>query len=355
MVSQKASFRGRCHTCLCKSNKKRKGTVNKTSCSKVCMAGQWSMSERMMVQRVLGRWAMYLIGGNNHMTEGNYRGYPPWVDFLFMFSFLTNGVMVVWCFFHQSRTRWWYNSITWGRLQKRSDSLPHIHCLLVDMKYWGLIDLKDKPFGRWLLIEVQWRIMFIAECCHQRQAARCDAWDPIATEMCCDRMAANTRQWPAIESSGQAHPVSQDKLLSPLQSTFGPPIVREWYKCTAFFYQMVRWIYSHFVYVYTDWHDGGNVPWARQPWQADEWRRCLSIEQFKSKLTELPVGMQPIMIGQRSPRYDTLEKVMTRLDKIFNVMSVMEQITVHVNVIHCACLLNLLQWLLCFHVSCAFE
>lgn len=28
------------------------------------------------------------------------------------------------------------------------------------------------------------------------------------------------------------------------------------------FYQMVHWIYSHFVYVYTDWHDGGKVPWA---------------------------------------------------------------------------------------------
>ena len=58
------------------------------------------------------------------------------------------------------------------------------------------------------------------------------------------------------------------------------------------------------------------------------------IEQFESKLTELAVGTQLVMIGQRSRRYDTLEKVMTRLDKIFNVMSVMEQITVHVNVIH---------------------
>lgn len=97
-VSQKASFRGRCQTCLSKSNKMRKGTVNKMSCSKVCMAGQGSMSERMMVQRVLGRWAVYLIGETNHMTKGNYRGYPPWVHFLFMFSFLTDGVMVVWCF-----------------------------------------------------------------------------------------------------------------------------------------------------------------------------------------------------------------------------------------------------------------
>lgn len=67
-------------------------------------------------------------------------------------------------FFHQSRTWRSYHSITWGRLQKRSDSLPHIHCLLIAMKYRGMIDLKDKPFGRWLLIEVQWRTVFFAEC-----------------------------------------------------------------------------------------------------------------------------------------------------------------------------------------------
>ena len=29
---------------------------------------------------------------------------------------------------------------------------------------------------------------------------------------------------------------------------------------------------------------------------------AFSIEQFKSKLTELPVGMQPVMIGRRSLR-----------------------------------------------------
>jgi len=155
----------------------------------------------------------------NHTTEGNYRGYPPMGTlFIYMWCFSTNPGLG--------------DDITRSRevgYIKRSDSLPHIPCLLVDMKYWGLIDPKDKPFGRWLPIEVQWRIMFFAECCHQWQAAGYDAWDPIVTEMCCDRMAANTRQLPAMESSGQVQPVSQDKLLSPLPLTFRPPIVHEWY------------------------------------------------------------------------------------------------------------------------------
>ena len=47
---------------------------------------------------------------------------------------------------------------------KRSDSLPHIHCLLVNMKYKGLVDPKDKPFGSVLPFEVQVKIMFWVEC-----------------------------------------------------------------------------------------------------------------------------------------------------------------------------------------------
>lgn len=40
--------------------------------------------------------------------------------------------------------------------------------------------------------------------------------------------------------------------------------------------------------------------------------------------------MQPVMSGTRSPGYDTLDKVMTRLEKIMNVMLAMENIVVNV-------------------------
>ena len=48
---------------------------------------------------------------------------------------------------------------------KRSDSLPHIRCVLVVvMKYKGLVDPEDKPFGNVLPFEVQVKIMFWVEC-----------------------------------------------------------------------------------------------------------------------------------------------------------------------------------------------
>ena len=47
---------------------------------------------------------------------------------------------------------------------KRSDPLPHIRCLLVVMKYQGLVNPEDKPFGNVLPFEVQVKIMFWVEC-----------------------------------------------------------------------------------------------------------------------------------------------------------------------------------------------
>ena len=47
--------------------------------------------------------------------------------------------------------------IRWNRAER-----PH-SCLLVDMKYKGLVDPKDKPFGRVFPFEVQLKIMFWVE------------------------------------------------------------------------------------------------------------------------------------------------------------------------------------------------
>ena len=228
-VSQKGSFRGRCQTCLSKSNKIRKGTVNKTSCSKVCMDGQWSMSERMMVQRVLGRWAVYLIGETNHTTKGNYRGYPTWVHVLFKFSFLTDGVMVVWFFSTNPRPG---DDITPSREVSHKKGVTHCLTFIACSSTWNTED--------WLMSKTSRLMRHCTSignhlCCFSRnalspwQVAGCDAWDLTVTEMHHDRMAAYTWRWPAMKSSGEAQPVSQDKLLSPLPLTLGPPIVREWY------------------------------------------------------------------------------------------------------------------------------
>ena len=47
------------------------------------------------------------------------------------------------------------------------------------------------------------------------------------------------------------------------------------------------------------------------------------IEWYKSEVSDCPLGQRPVMIGRRKAAYDTIDKVMKRLDLIINVMSAM--------------------------------
>ena len=55
------------------------------------------------------------------------------------------------------------------------------------------------------------------------------------------------------------------------------------------------------------------------------------IDRFKHQLPDCPTGQRPVMIGRRKAAYDTLDKVMKRIDLIVNVMSAMNFIAVDVN------------------------
>ena len=55
------------------------------------------------------------------------------------------------------------------------------------------------------------------------------------------------------------------------------------------------------------------------------------IDRFVHLLPDCPLGQRPVMIGRRKRAYDTLDKVMKRLDLIMNVMSAMNFIPIDVH------------------------
>ena len=55
------------------------------------------------------------------------------------------------------------------------------------------------------------------------------------------------------------------------------------------------------------------------------------IDRFKSEIPHVPVGQRPVMIGRRKASYDTLDKVMKRIDLCMNVMSAMRFVIIDVN------------------------
>ena len=55
------------------------------------------------------------------------------------------------------------------------------------------------------------------------------------------------------------------------------------------------------------------------------------IDQFKDRIPRCPVGQRPVMIGRRKRSYDTIDKVMKRLDLVMNVMSAMNFIVIDIH------------------------
>ena len=54
------------------------------------------------------------------------------------------------------------------------------------------------------------------------------------------------------------------------------------------------------------------------------------IDQLKDRIPETSVSQRPVMIGRRKRSYDTLDKVMERLDLIYHVMEAMDHILIDV-------------------------
>ena len=74
---------------------------------------------------------------------------------------------------------------------------------------------------------------------------------------------------------------------------------------------------------------------ARVPPNLDNlMNECIAfvIDRFKDEIPDCPVGQRPVMIGWRKPAYDTIDKVMRRLDLIITAMDAMRLI--HVVDIH---------------------
>ena len=73
---------------------------------------------------------------------------------------------------------------------------------------------------------------------------------------------------------------------------------------------------------------------ARQPPNLDNLMNegiAFIIDRFKREIPKCPIGQRPVMIGRKKAAYDTVDKVMKRLDLIMNVMSSMNFIVIDIH------------------------
>ena len=55
------------------------------------------------------------------------------------------------------------------------------------------------------------------------------------------------------------------------------------------------------------------------------------IDKFKDRIPRCPVGKRPVMIGNRKQSYNTIDKVMRRLDLVMKVMEAMNFIIIDIH------------------------
>ena len=70
---------------------------------------------------------------------------------------------------------------------------------------------------------------------------------------------------------------------------------------------------------------------ARVPPNLDNlMNECIAfvIDRFKEEIPNCPVGQRPVMIGRRKSTYNTIDKVMKRMDLIITAMDAMRLIHV---------------------------
>ena len=76
---------------------------------------------------------------------------------------------------------------------------------------------------------------------------------------------------------------------------------------------------------------GMMVELVRQPPKLDNLMNegiSFAIDRFEVTLPDCPVGRRPVMIGRRKRTYNTIDKVMGRLDRVMKVLETMRHMAI---------------------------
>ena len=134
-----------------------------------------------------------------------------------------------------------------------------------------------------------------------------------------------------MEPSGGAVARSQKKWLPPLPPPHGSPVIGKGNGVVVAFFGFVGWTEWSFM---SGFQIGMMVEMARQPPNLDHLLNegiAFIIDTYKHQYPQCPLGKRPVMIGRRKPSYDTVDKVMRRLDLIMNVMSAMNFVVIDIH------------------------
>ena len=195
----------------------------------------------------------------------------------------------------------------------------------------GLVDPRNKPFGAVLPLEVQVRIMFWVECFYtideRKKVVREIKTLPKCALTGFPKILGEGLHWnqvivrlhtPRRNNCHHCHRLMDHRFSVSEKVCFFVVVEHGLRK------KLVVWLQI-----------GMMAEMARVPPNLDNlMNECIAfvIDRFKDEIPNCPVGQRPVMIGRRKPAYDTIDKVMRRMDLIITAMDAMR--LVHVVDVH---------------------
>ena len=196
----------------------------------------------------------------------------------------------------------------------------------------GLVDPRNKPFGRVLPLEVQVKIMFWVHCFHTMDKRK--------------KVVQELKGLPKCDLTGFPRHLGEDRWWNQVVVRLHAPRKNGCHHCHRMMdhrlsvSDFLRHILLLLLMTLTlkklfFWFQIGMMAeMARVPPNLDKVMNegiAFIIDRFKSEIPQCPVGQRPVMIGRRKRAYDTLDKVMKRLDLIMNTISHMRFIVIDIH------------------------
>ena len=194
----------------------------------------------------------------------------------------------------------------------------------------GLVDPRNKPFGRVLPLEIQIKIMFWVHCFYTMDKRK--------------KVVQELKGLPKCDLTGFRQNLGEDRWWNQVVVRLHAPRKNGCHHChrmmdhrlsvSDFLNHMFLFMTLTLRHFFSGFQIGMMTEMARVPPNLDKVMNegiAFVIDRLKHQLPECPVGERPVMIGRRKRAYDTLDKVMKRLDLIMNTISAMNFIVIDIS------------------------
>ena len=193
----------------------------------------------------------------------------------------------------------------------------------------GLVDPKNKPFGRVLPLEIQIKIMFWVHCFYTMDKRK--------------KVVQELKGLPQCSLTGFPQHLGEDRWWNQVVVRLHAPRRNGCHHCHRMMDHRlsVSEFLNHLLLMTLTlrklffWFQIGMMTeMARVPPNLDRVMNegiAFIINRFVHQIPKCPLGQRPVMIGRRKRSYDTLDKVMKRLDLITETMGAMKFIVIDIH------------------------